>query len=225
MTLIRDSHRYFLIRHGETDWNKEFRYQGSTDSALNDEGLEQARRVAVRLSSVEPARVCSSPLMRASRTAQVIMEHNEGTAEIELLPDLKEISFGCWEGLSIPEIQELDGAMFEQWRRAPFSCTPSGGESFSEIMARTKNAAEILAEGSEPGGATFVVAHGGLLRALIAVMLRFDDIDILWKMRFDNCSVTVIDVWGTRPSLLLTNDTHHLRVSGDELIASLVFPL
>ena len=62
-------------------------------------------------------------------------------------------------------------------------------------------------------------------RALIAAMMHFDDIDLLWRMRFDNCSVTVIDIWGTRPSLLLTNDTHHLRVSGDERIASLVFPL
>ena len=225
MSVTEENHRYFLIRHGETDWNREFRYQGSSDIALNDDGLEQARRLAVRLSPIAPSRVFASPLMRASRTAEIVMEHNERTAKVELLPELREISFGSWEGLTVPEIRELDAETFDRWRLAPFSCTPRGGETFEEIMKRARALAEALSAGSQPGGATFIVAHGGVLRALIAAMMHFDDIDLLWRMRFDNCSVTVIDIWGTRPSLLLTNDTHHLRVPGDEEIASLVFPL
>ncbi len=225
MSVASDSHRFFLIRHGETDWNREFRYQGSSDIALNDDGLEQARRVAVRLAQIVPARVFASPLMRASRTAEIIVSHNRGDAKVELLPELREISFGSWEGLTIPEIRELDAETFDKWRLAPFSCVPEGGERFDEIMARARGLAANLVEGGRPGEATFIVAHGGVLRALIAAMLHFDGIDLLWRMRFDNCSITVIDVWGTRPSLLLTNDTHHLRAEDDERIASLVFPL
>ena len=153
------------------------------------------------------------------------MEHSKSTAKVELLPELREISFGSWEGLTISEIRELDAETFDKWRLAPFSCTPQGGETFEEIMKRACELAEELSASGGPGDSTFVVAHGGVLRALIAAMMHFDDIDLLWRMRFDNCSVTVIDIWGTRPSLLLTNDTHHLRVSGDERIASLVFPL
>lgn len=224
MGVVNKSHRFFLMRHGETDWNREFRYQGISDVALNDDGLEQARRLAVRLSPIVPSRVFASPLMRAARTAEIIAEHGARAVKVELLPELSEISFGIWEGLTIPEIRELDAETFERWRVAPFSCAPRGGETFEEIRARAQTLAGDIRAGARPGEATFIVAHGGLLRALIAAMMNFDDIDLLWRMRFDNCSVTVIDIWGVRPSLLLTNDTHHLRVSGDENIAALVFP-
>jgi len=223
--LTNDSHRYFIIRHGETDWNKEFRYQGNSDIELNEDGALQARRVAVRLSRIMPARVLSSPLKRAARTAQIIAEHSEFPVEIELAPELREISFGCWEGLTIPEIKKLDGETFARWRSAPFSCAPSGGEEIGEVRARVEALTARLVPEGKPGEATFIVAHGGVLRALIAAMMLFPDLDLLWRLRFDNCSVTVIDIWGTRPSLLLTNDTHHLRSRDDEAAMSLVFPL
>ena len=223
----RDSHRIFLIRHGETDWNREFRYQGSSDIPLNDEGLEQARRVGVRLSRITPALLLTSPLQRAGRTAGIIAEQNNAGIKIEERSELREMSFGIWEGLTIPEIRKMDGETFERWRSAPFTCAPEGGEMFAEIMERSSALkAEISA--LPPGEDTFVVAHGGVLRALAAVLLGFDDIDLMWRMRFDNCSVSIIDIWqkwGGRSSMLLTNDTHHLRMEGDDEIASLVFPL
>ena len=223
----RDNHRVFLIRHGETDWNRQFRYQGSSDIPLNEDGLEQARRVGVRLSSVTPAAVLTSPLLRASRTAEIIAEQNGAELRIEELDELREISFGIWEGLTIPEIKKLDGETFERWKSAPFTCAPEGGEMFAEIMERSKSLkADICARPA--GEDTFIVAHGGVLRALAAVLLGFKDIDLMWRMRFDNCSVSIIDLWPKwegRSSMLLTNDTHHLRMEGDDEIASLIFPL
>ncbi len=230
----RDNHRIFLIRHGETDWNKAFRYQGSSDVPLNDEGLRQAALLGTRLSRIRPSRILASPLMRAFRTAETIRERNDGAEELETetRDDLREISFGVWEGLSIPEIKEKDGKTFERWRRAPFSCAPEGGETFPDIMRRSQVLAEELKCGA-PGSDTFVVTHGGVLRALIAALLEFDDIDLLWRMRFDNCSISVVDIWNGKsvgstrsryPSLLTSNDTHHLRLERDEAIASLVFP-
>lgn len=219
----RESHRIFLIRHGETNWNKSFRYQGSSDIKLNAEGIEQARRTGVRLSRIRPSRLFSSPLLRARRTAEIIAEQNEGDIAIQLSDRLSEISFGIWEGLTIPEIKEIDGETFEKWRFAPFSCSPEGGESFSEIAARSETFAKEIAEIGLPGEDTFIVAHGGVLRPLIAALLHFNDIDLLWRMRFDNCSISVVDLWRMRPSLLLSNDTHHLRIKRDEDIASLIF--
>jgi alpha-ribazole phosphatase/probable phosphoglycerate mutase len=224
MDNIRESHRIFLIRHGETDWNKTARYQGVSDVPLNDEGLEQARRLGVRLSRVEPDRVLASPLSRAARTAEIIMELSASDTVIETRAELKEISFGLWEGLTFSEIREIDGETYEKWRLAPFSCAPEGGDDYNDIFERSKLFASCLTGEGSPGQNTFVVAHGGVLRAILAALLEFSDMDLLWKARFDNCSITIIDMWGKRPSLLLSNDTWHLRIDSDEAIASMLFP-
>jgi alpha-ribazole phosphatase/probable phosphoglycerate mutase len=213
-----------MVRHGETEWNRSFKYQGSSDVPLNEDGLEQARRIGVRLSAVAPDRVLASPLSRARRTAEIIMEHNPSAAAIELREELRELSFGVWEGLTIQEIKKIDARKYEKWRKAPFSCSPEGGETFIEVFERSKLFAGELIKIGSPGEDTFVVAHGGVLRAVVAALMGFDDIDLLWRMRLDNCSITVIDIWGKRPSMLLSNDTHHLRFDDDGAIASLIFP-
>jgi broad specificity phosphatase PhoE len=220
----RESHRIFLLRHGETEWNKSSRYQGISDIPLNEIGLEQARRLGVRLSRIPPDRVFASPLSRAARTAEIIMEHNASAADIETREELREISFGIWEGLSIPEIKKIDGETFERWRLAPFSCTPEGGDDYADIFARSARFASSLIDEGSRGQNTFVVAHGGVLRAIVSALLGFTDIDLLWKIRMDNCSITIVDIWGNNPSLLLSNDTWHMRLESDMEIASLVFP-
>ena len=219
----RAPHRFFFIRHGETDWNRELRYQGSSDVELNDEGVEQARRTGLRLSRIVPSRVYSSPLKRARRSAEIIMENNSGDTAIELCDDLREISFGSWEGLTTSEISARYPETLAAWRKAPFTAVPEGGESFAEVASRSRRAAEILKEAGGPGDVTFVVAHGAVMRALIAAFLNIEEIDVLWRMRFDNCSISALDMWGARPSLLTSNDTHHIRLE-DEEIKLLSFP-
>ena len=216
-------HRFFFIRHGETDWNREFRYQGSSDTELNAEGAEQARRTGLRLSGIVPARVYTSPLKRARRTAEIIMENNSGDVAIDLRDDLREISFGSWEGFTASEIMARDAETLAAWRKAPFSAAPKGGESFDKVAARSQNAARILKEAGNPGDVSFVVSHGAVLRALIAAFLNTGEMDIFWRMRLDNCSITALDMWGVRPSLLLSNDTHHIRLAEEE-IKILTFP-
>jgi alpha-ribazole phosphatase/probable phosphoglycerate mutase len=210
-------HRIFCIRHGETDWNREFRFQGVSDTPLNETGLKQARMVGIRLAGTAPARVCSSPLRRARRTAEIIMELNRGDAEIELRGGLREVSFGKWEGMSEAEIRERRPDTLAAWRAEPFSVTPEGGESFAEVKSRARAEAGLIKSAGRPGEATFVIAHGGLLRALMAAMMDIDDFNLMWRMRFDNCSISVIDMWRSHPSLLLSNDTHHLRLEENEI--------
>ena len=218
------SHRIFLIRHGVTDWNRSFRYQGTSDVGLNDEGLEQARLLGLRLASVRPTRVVASPLKRACRTAEIIMAQNESRAPVERIDDIREISFGFWEGLTITEVEDLDGETVRIWRTAPFSVAPRGGEPLDEVLVRSARVADDLHAAGGPGDVTFVVAHGAILRALLGVLIRAEDMNLLWRMRFDNCCVTIVDLWGRRPSLLLLNDTQHLRMRDDRLIADLKFP-
>ncbi|MDR3353852.1 MAG: histidine phosphatase family protein [Synergistaceae bacterium] len=218
-------HRFFLIRHGETIWNKSFRYQGSSDTELCENGREQARKLGVRLRTTIPARVVSSPLSRAYETARIIMEHNDSSVEIEKTPDLREICFGIWEGLTPDEVKALDGEKLVMWRAAPFSVMPSEGEALEDVINRVSRAARNLIESGMPGEVTFVIAHGGSLRALLAVMMKFDDMNITWRMRMDNCSITVVDIWGGRPSLHTLNDTHHCRALDERSAEALSFPL
>jgi broad specificity phosphatase PhoE len=210
-------HRIFLIRHGETDWNRVFRYQGVSDIELNETGLEQARLTGIRLAEIVPARVCSSPLLRARRTAEIIMEHNRGDAGVEPCGDLREVSFGKWEGLSFSEVKERYPDTLSAWRAEPFSVTPDDGEPFAEVESRARAAADLIKSAGCPGDVTFVISHGGVLRVLIAAMMGIDDYNVMWRMRFDNCSISVLDMWQSYPSLLLLNDTHHIRLKEDEI--------
>ena len=216
-------HRFYFVRHGQTEWNRTGRYQGSTETELNDNGAEQARRVGLRLSGIIPTRVYASPMKRARRTAEIIMENNSGDTAITECGDLREISFGLWEGLTMREIMDRYPETLAAWRIAPFTAVPEGGESYAEVASRASRAAKILKEAGDPGDVTFVVGHGAAMRALIASLMNIRELDMLWRVRFDNCSISVLDTWGDRPMLLFSNDTHHTRL-GDEEIKRLTFP-
>jgi alpha-ribazole phosphatase/probable phosphoglycerate mutase len=215
--------RIFFVRHGETDWNRTFKYQGSTDIALNENGLSQARKAGLRLSRIAPDRVFSSPLLRAYGTAETIMEASAGNAPIEVMDDLREISFGEWEGLTYSEITARHASDYKAWRDAPFSSAPTGGESFESVRLRSARAAEAVKNAASPGAAILIVAHGVVLRTLIAALTGMGDLNLMWRARFDNCSVSALDLWDGRRSLVFLNDTCHLRLE-DEKIGILSFP-
>lgn len=92
----------------------------------------------------------------------------------------------------------------------------------TEVVHRSRRVSDMIKSGSG-GDVTFVVAHGAVLRALLSVMMDIGDMDVMWRMRLDNCSVTILDMWRRIPSLLLLNDTHHVRLSEND-ISLLSFP-
>lgn len=207
-----DPHRLILIRHGVTAWNREFRYQGSTDVPLSDEGEAQARRVALRLSRVRADRAISSPLSRALKTAEIASR-----CAVEVDEDLREFSFGAWEGRTIGEIEEFDGPRRRRWQDAPFDDLPEGAESMESIMSRTRRAALSARDAGAPGETTLIFAHGVIIRALLATLLKADDISVMWRMSVDNCSISVVKCWGDLAMLTLLNDTAHMRAPEDML--------
>jgi alpha-ribazole phosphatase/probable phosphoglycerate mutase len=97
-----------LVRHGITEWNKKFRYQGITDVPLAAEGEEQAKRAAMRLSCESVDRVISSPLGRSMKTDSIIAEII-GKNSVETWDELREVDFGEWEALTVPQIKERFG--------------------------------------------------------------------------------------------------------------------
>src|SRR5579871_641611 len=117
--------RLYIVRHGETEWNRDGRVQGHTDVPLSGEGIEQARRVAERLSREPISAVWSSDLARALDTARAIAAPHD--LEVHSTPLLRETMLGEWEGLTEPEIVARgDSARFQAWRRDPAVNRPPG---------------------------------------------------------------------------------------------------
>lgn len=143
-----------LVRHGETDWNRDRRWQGHADPPLNEEGRRQAQALAEALAGEDVAAVYSSDLLRAHETARIVAERLG--LEVTALPDLREVDVGSWSGLTRDEIaHRFPGA--ERWE---------GGETREEMAERVLGAVRRIAA-AHPGGRVLVVTHGGPVRALL----------------------------------------------------------
>lgn len=156
----------YLIRHGETDWNRRNLYQGTTDVPLNDAGREQAEALAARLRGVAFDAAYTSPLRRAADTARAVLS---GT-HVPLMPvrELMELSYGHWQGRS----QETSGDSIveREWREAPWTVRFPGGESLEDVRMRGAAAiGAILA--AHDGGTVLVSGHGHLNRVLLIHLL------------------------------------------------------
>jgi broad specificity phosphatase PhoE len=157
-----------LARHGETDWNRDGRWQGHSDTPLNDAGREQAQRLASELSDVDA--VYSSDLARARETAEIIAERLG--AEVRLDPRLRERGFGAWEGRTSAEIEAAFGDEHARWL-AGDSPGAADAERFDEFGARVQQfVAEVLDRHADE--TVLVVAHGGSLRAVQALAQGLD---------------------------------------------------
>jgi probable phosphoglycerate mutase len=157
-----------LARHGETDWNRQLRIQGSSDIALNELGHEQARALAAELADVELDAIYSSDLVRARETADAVAAAHG--LDVQLDARLRERSFGSWEGLSREDIAALpEGSRHD-------------GETDEEVRARVLAAIEEIAR-AHPGQQVLVVSHGGALNTLWhhALGVRVE--------RWENCAV------------------------------------
>jgi broad specificity phosphatase PhoE len=141
-----------LARHGETDWNRELRIQGSSDIELNDVGREQAEALADELADVELDAIYASDLSRARATAETVAARKQ--LPVRLDARLRERSFGTWEGLTRDDIAE---------RFAPDD--RPDGETDEEVRARVLAAITDISA-AHPGEQVLVVSHGGALNAL-----------------------------------------------------------
>ena len=205
--------RILLVRHGETEWNSAFRFQGRIDVPLSDNGRAQASLLAERLANCCFDRVFSSPLSRACETARIVIKGHQGV-ELTTLGELSEMSFGEWESLTISEVREKDPGFFASWRENPSELTAPGGEPFEGLIARVGSAIEgILASGGET---LLVVCHGGTIRAALSALIGVSP-QAAWKFRVDNCSITAIDITEERTTLRYANDAVHLKMKPGEV--------
>lgn len=195
-----------LVRHGETDWNTERRWQGQLDVPLNGKGQWQARRVAQALADWPITRLISSDLQRALVTAESIAAACGRPVKTD--PRLREMGFGAWEGLTYNEIMESDADSYTLWKENPFLHAPSGAETLDVAGRRIVHAwQEIEREYAET---IVLVSHGGTLRILLRHLLGLPP-EAYWQFKIDNASLSHVQINPVGNTLISINDTRHLE--------------
>lgn len=185
--------KIYLIRHGETEWNKEYRLQGQADTKLNDYGRELARTTAEALKEIPFDVIYHSPLNRAKETAEILKRDRK----IELISDerLLEMSFGIAEGCFIGEIKDNPkNPMFNFLKNPDKYIPPQNGESFEDVYVRS---GDFLKEELLPLEKSYqnimVVAHGAVNRTILNAIAEIPISDF-WNIRLKNCAVSIIDL-------------------------------
>ena len=211
--------RVLLVRHGETEWNKEHRVQGSnSDILLNEKGKRQAEALALRLKQEKIQSVYSSPLKRALDTARVIAPYHQ--LEIRVEPGLREIDAGELEGVLISMVgkrldellvmrgQETTGAMAGEgsWVRLK----SIGGESLEDVQRRAWSVMESMVN-RHPDGVVAVVCHYFVIMSIVCAVLNLP-LSNVGRLRLNVASISTVVFDGKVPYLAQFNDGCHLDV-------------
>lgn len=199
--------RLLIARHGQTNLNLDYRYQGFTDAPLNKTGMKQADQLAKRLIDEKLEAIYSSDLMRSVQTAERIVENNQ--LQINKDERLREISFGEWEGMSYQEMQTKNPHLLESWMNDPANISPPSGETLIQFAERVKPAMDEMKIQHEDQ-TVLMVTHGGVIRVLLCLSLG---IDLNRHMQFESAtgSVSELSFYKEHVSLKLFNSVSHLE--------------
>jgi len=205
--------KLFLIRHGQTLWNKEGKYQGDKDIDLTRVGINQAKLAAKYLSRVDFSNIYSSPLRRAIDTANII--NKTKNLKIIARENLKEINFGKWEGMKFDEINRMFHEDYQKWLGDPYNNCPTGGESFKQVKERTAAEIDNIVNENEDDCSVAVITHGGVILSLLVHWLQIPL--PRWKsiiQRQGAINIVVID--RGFPYISAINYTGHLKPVYDD---------
>ena len=207
---IGDS-RIFLIRHGETNWNKEGRFQGQIDIPLNENGKDQARKTFEYLKNISFNKAFSSSMHRPYETAQIILQNNKDL-KIEKIDSLVEISHGLWEGKLESEIREKWPLLLKNWHDKPEEVIMPEGESIKDVSERSIKAFDKICLSQKDNDLSLIVAHDAVNKTLICNILGINYSNI-WKIKQGNGGITIIDLFddpSKPPVISALNITTHL---------------
>lgn len=197
----------YLIRHGETDWNRERRIQGQTDIPLNALGVRQAEALAERLKSIPFDVIYTSDLGRVVQTSEIVAAAQGRDVPVVPAPELRECNYGLWEGLTRDEIAQRFPADWNAWVSSGAAGKPTGGEAYSNLVNRAGLLLDRI-KGEE--GTILISTHLGPVRAVICRVLGWDA-SILGTFRVNNGSLSILErPTGGMAQLVLLNDTCHL---------------
>lgn len=200
--------RLLLIRHAQSQANKEGRVQGWLDSELSELGHRHARLISRRVASnFRVSQIFCSPLIRARQTASYLSELLE--LPLTLNDDLKEQNLGPLSGLTKTEIRQRYPHLEDAWNNNLPRPAMAGLESDDQFSIRVQRAINSILNSVSPNSTTAVFAHSGSLNQMLKNWLKITHGGQL-TFSFNNTSLTIVDVYATYVRLVLLNDTHHL---------------
>ncbi len=205
--------RIYLVRHGQTEWNRELRFRGRADVALDENGRRQASAIADALMGKDISAIYTSPLKRSIETARPA-----ATAfhlNIVTLQGFIDINYGEWEGLAYDEVRQRYANLCRKWEGRPHLVKFPNGESLEEVKRRSFSAfMKVVAENS--GKSILIIPHRVINKVLLCAVLGLSNAHF-WSIRQDTGCINVIEYSNSRFVLVRMNDTCHLRGIGLEM--------
>jgi len=188
----RSKKRIILVRHGETDWNKQGRFQGQIDIPLNQNGKAQAQAASKFLKDVSIQKAFSSSLSRPKETAQIILKEHPGI-DISLKDNLIEIGHGKWEGKLETEIKSDWPDLLKMWKSLPEKVQMPDGENIKEVSKRSITGWMEICKSLKNDETALVVAHDAVNKTILCHLLGLTPSEI-WMVKQGNGGITVIDL-------------------------------
>jgi broad specificity phosphatase PhoE len=198
----------FLVRHGETDWNKHHRFQGRTDIPLNSIGKAQAKAVALALKGVPLTVIYSSPLKRAIETARTIKAYHPTTPIVEEF-GLIEMDLGEFDGMEAQHWAEKYPDLLEIWKEKPSLMKMPGGESLKEVQIRAVGTLESIYGRHKTGSHLLFASHNFVITALLCHACG-KSLDQFRELRQETASLNILYKQGERLWAESVNDRSHL---------------
>jgi len=203
--------RIYLTRHGETEWNRQRRFQGSKNSELTEKGIQAAELLAVRIEEIKLDCIVASPLKRAYHTAEIV----RGNKNIDIIKHegFMEINLGDFEGMRWDEIHEKHGEVINKITENPFQNRYPNGENLLEFYNRVETALKEVIEKCR-NKSVLIVAHGGTIKCIESYIRKFK-INTDWMGNVvQNCSLSCFEVnENNEIKEIFYNDTEHLKGS------------
>lgn len=197
--------KLYIVRHGETEWNKAKKLQGWKNSNLTEKGIKGAKLLSKRLQNVNFDYVYSSPQTRALDTARYIKKDDE---KLIILDEIKEMGFGDWEGLEKEKLEKLyEEEYYNFWNR-PHLYKTSSGETFEKLKTRVEIGINKIIEN---GGENILLVSHGVVIKTIQAMVKGYSLEKFWTPPFlENTSLTLLELQDDKLNIILDADTSHL---------------
>ncbi len=200
--------RLIIVRHGQTEWNRNERFRGRADIPLNDVGLRQARAAALRIAATWPVQaIYYSDLARTRMTAHAIAAACNATASPQA--GLLDIDYGAWTGLTPDEVGARCSDLLALWRTRPHALQIPGGESLEDVHRRSFACMEDLAARHD-GQTIVLVSHLVVCRLLVLAALGLDNSHFL-RIQQETATLNVFEWQNGAYTVVSINDACHTR--------------
>jgi broad specificity phosphatase PhoE len=204
--------KVYLVRHGQTEWNKKLIFRGRIDIPLNEDGHREAEAIAEALKDKNIDAIYTSPLMRSIETAQPTAEF----FHLDIVPveGFIDISYGDWEGLTFDEVKEKYKDHYAQWEKTPDLLKFPHGETLDEVRKRSFSAFKDIVK-ENPGESILIIPHRVINKVLLCAILGLSN-SHFWEIKQDTGCVNLIEYSNDRFALSMMNDTCHLKGLADK---------